>query len=83
MGTKDMRNKHDTIPDWVFADPKDKPAFSKGTIRMDKEDIKLAMDMYYEEMAWDKQTGSPTRDTYRKFGLGTVADELNKRGLLL
>jgi aldehyde:ferredoxin oxidoreductase len=82
MGTKDMRTKHDTIPDWVFVDPKDKTAFSKGTIRMDKEDIKLAMDMYYEEMAWDKQTGSPTRDTYRRLGLETVADELTKRGLL-
>jgi len=82
MGTKDMRTKHDTIPDWVFVDPKDKAAFSKGTIRMDKGDIKLAMDMYYEEMAWDKQTGSPTRETYRKLGLETVADELTKRGLL-
>ena len=82
MGTKDMRTKHDTIPDWVFVDPKDKAAFSKGTIRMDKEDIKLAMDMYYEEMAWDKQTGSPTGETYRRLGLETVADELTKRGLL-
>ena len=82
MGTKDMRTKHDTIPDWVFADPKDKAAFAKGTIRMDKEDIKLAMDMYYAEMGWDKQTGSPTRDTYQRLGLKTVAEELSKRGLL-
>jgi len=82
MGAKDMRTKHDTIPDWVFTDPKDKAAFSKGTIRMDKEDIKLAMDMFYEEMAWDKETGSPTKATYRRLGLGTVADELAKRGLL-
>jgi aldehyde:ferredoxin oxidoreductase len=82
MGTKEMRTKHDTIPAWVFADPKDKPALSKGTIRMDKEDIKLAMDMYYEEMAWDKQTGSPTRETFRGLGLETVADELTKRELL-
>lgn len=82
MGTKDMRNKHDTIPAWVFDDPKAKPAFTKGTIRMDKEDIKPAMDMYYEQMGWDKRTGSPTGDTYRRFGLKTVADELMKRGLL-
>ncbi|MBI5570372.1 MAG: aldehyde ferredoxin oxidoreductase [Desulfomonile tiedjei] len=82
MGTKEMRTKHDTIPHWVFADPKDRAAFSKGTIRMDRDDIKLAMDMYYEEMAWDKQTGSPTRETYRRLGLETVADELAKRGLL-
>jgi aldehyde:ferredoxin oxidoreductase len=82
MGTKDMRTKHDTIPDWVFADPKDKGAFSKGTIRMDKEDISRAMDMYYDEMAWDRETGSPTRATYQRLDLGTVADELTKRGLL-
>jgi len=81
MYTKDMQTKHDTIPDWVFVAPKDKAAFSKGTIRMDKQDIKLAMEMYYEEMGWDKRTGSPTRDTYRRLGLETVAAELTKRGL--
>ena len=69
MGTKEMRTKHDTIPDWVFADPKDRAAFTKGTIRMDKEDIKLAMDMYYEEMGWDKKTGSPTRQLIEDSGL--------------
>jgi len=82
MGMKDMRTKHDTVPGWVFADPKDKAPFSKGTIRMEKEDIRLAMQMYYEEMAWDKETGSPTNATYRRLGLGTVADELLRRGLL-
>jgi len=82
MGTKDMRASHDTIPDWVFIDPKDKAAFAKGTVRMDREDIELAMDLYYAEMGWDKQTGSPTRDTYQRFGLQAVAAELTKRGLL-
>ncbi len=77
-----MRAQHDTIPDWVFTDPADKAAFTKGTNRMDKEDIKLAMDMYYEEMGWDKKTGSPTAAAYRKLGLGEVADELTKRELL-
>ena len=82
MGTNEMRTKHDTIPHWVFADPKDRAAFSKGSIRMDKEDVELAMDMYYEEMRWDKQTGSPTREAYRRLGLEAVAAELAKRGLL-
>jgi aldehyde:ferredoxin oxidoreductase len=49
---------------------------------MDKEDIKLAMDMYYQEMGWDKKTGSPTVATYRELGLEKVADDLTKRGLL-
>jgi aldehyde:ferredoxin oxidoreductase len=82
MGTNEMRTKHDTIPHWVFSDPKGRAALSKGAIHMDEEDLKLAMDMYYDEMGWDKQTGSPTREAYRRLGLETVADELTKRGLL-
>ena len=76
-----MRTKHDTIPDWVFTDPAARGHLRKGTNRMDKEDMKLAMDMYYEEMGWDKKTGSPTVAAYRRLGLGEVADELTKRGL--
>ncbi len=83
MGTNDMRTEHDTIPEWVFHDAGDKAAFSKGTIRMEKEDIRIAMDMFYEEVGWDKDSGSPTRATYQRLGLAGVADELTKRGLLL
>lgn len=82
MATIDMRSKHDTIPEWVFHDSQDKAAFSKGTIRMQKEDIKIAMDMYYDEMGWDKATGSPGKAAYQGLGLGSVADELAKRKLL-
>jgi aldehyde:ferredoxin oxidoreductase len=49
---------------------------------MDKDDIKTAMDMFYQEMGWDKKTGAPTASTYHKLGLGKVADELSKKGLL-
>jgi aldehyde:ferredoxin oxidoreductase len=82
MGTKEMRTKHDTVPDWVFADPAGKASFAKGSNRMDKEDINLAMDLYYEEMGWDKKTGSPTAAAYQKMGLATVADDLSKKQLL-
>ena len=82
MGTKEMRTRHDTIPEWVFKDPSGKALYTKGTIHMDKEDMNMAMDMYYEEMAWDKKTGIPTVTTYQKLGLGKVADELSKKGLL-
>jgi aldehyde:ferredoxin oxidoreductase len=82
MGTKDMRTKHDTIPEWVFADAQGKAALSKGTIRMEEADISLALDMYYQEMDWDKVTGSPTKATYQRLGLATVADELTGRGLM-
>jgi aldehyde:ferredoxin oxidoreductase len=82
MGTKEMRSQHDTIPDWVFHDEPGKAPFTKGTTVMDRDDMKLAMDMYYQEMGWDKATGAPTAKTYRKFGLAEVADELGKKGLL-
>lgn len=82
MGTKEMRKAHDVIPAWVFKDPSGKPPLTKGTIHMDKEDIKKAMDMYYEEMGWDKETGAPAASTYQKLGLAKVAEELGKKGLL-
>jgi hypothetical protein len=33
-------------------------------------------------MGWDKKTGSPTVAAYHRLGLGEVADELTKSGLL-
>ena len=82
MGTKDMKTQHDTVPEWVFHDPADKPAFSKGTIRMDKDDMKVGMDMYYKEMGWDTATGAPTTAAYKRVGLTRVAEQLGKKGLL-
>jgi aldehyde:ferredoxin oxidoreductase len=82
MGTKEMRTEHDTIPAWVYGDGKDRVPFAKGTIQMDKDDMQKAMDMFYEEMGWDKKTGSPGREAYLKLGLAGVADELGKKGLL-
>jgi aldehyde:ferredoxin oxidoreductase len=40
------------------------------------------MDMYYEVMGWDKKTGAPTADTYKKVGLARVAEDLGKKNLL-
>ena len=77
-----MRARHDLAPEWIFEDKSDKPAFSKGTIRMDRKDIQVAIDMFYEEMSWDRATGSPTAKAYRTVDLGRVADELGKRKLL-
>jgi len=66
----------------VFKDPSGKDPFTKGTIRMDRDDINKGMDMYYEEMDWDKKTGAPNPAAYQKVGLVKVAEELNKKGLL-
>jgi aldehyde:ferredoxin oxidoreductase len=82
MGTKEMRTRHDTIPEWVFTDKSEKAAFSKGTTRMDQGDIQVALDMFYEEMGWDKGTGAPTLQTYRRLGLEGIGEEMGKRKLL-
>jgi aldehyde:ferredoxin oxidoreductase len=40
------------------------------------------MDMFYDEMGWDRVTGAPTLQVYRRVGLVKVAEELGKRKLL-
>jgi aldehyde:ferredoxin oxidoreductase len=82
MGTKEMRAKHDLIPEWVFTDKSGKTPFTKGTTHMDRNDVKVAMDLFYDEMGWDRVTGAPTPQAYRKAGLDKVAEELGKRKLL-
>ena len=82
MGTQEMRTRHDTIPEWVFTDKSGKPPFTKGTTHMDRDDVKTALDMFYGEMGWDRSSGAPTSQTYRKLGLDEVAEELGKRKLL-
>jgi aldehyde:ferredoxin oxidoreductase len=82
MGTKEMRDRHDRIPAWVFADKAGKPPFTKGTTRLDRDDVRVALDMLYDELGWDRATGAPTRETYRKFGLDGVAAALAKRNLV-
>jgi aldehyde:ferredoxin oxidoreductase len=82
MGTKNMKTEHDKVPDWIFEDKTNQAPFTKGTIRMDREDIKKGMEMYYTEMGWDTSTGSPTKKTYEKLGLKDVADKLAAKKLL-
>jgi aldehyde:ferredoxin oxidoreductase len=82
MGVKEMRTRHDLMPQWIFHDPDDIPAFTKGTIRMDPQDIVKAMDMFYEVMGWDKETGAPTAEAYARLGLQKVSRELEAGKLL-
>lgn len=82
MGTKEMRTRHDTIPEWVYTDKSGKAPFTKGAVHMDRKDVQVALDMFYDELGLDRATGAPTRATYRKFGLNDVADELAKTKLV-
>ncbi|MDY0236460.1 MAG: aldehyde ferredoxin oxidoreductase [Gudongella sp.] len=82
MGTMDMRTKHDGMMDWIFDMDPDKKAFTEGTIKMDRDDMQLALTMFYDEMGWDKDLGAPKRETLERLGLGYVADDLKSLNLL-
>lgn len=40
------------------------------------------VDLYYEARGWDLETGWPYRETYERYGLADVADEMERRGLV-
>ena len=40
------------------------------------------VDLYYDMRGWDRETGWPYRETYEKYGLKDVADEMEKLGKL-
>jgi aldehyde:ferredoxin oxidoreductase len=82
MGQLDMRGQHDRVPHWVFTDSSGAAPFSKGTIRMDENDIAKAKDLFYQVMGWDKNTGAPTLATYARLGLPEVGKALEADGLV-
>ncbi len=82
MKTREMRTRHDKIPEWVFSDKSGKSPYTKGASHLDRNDVQLSLDLFYAEMGWDKATGAPTAGTYRKFGLASVADRLTERNLV-
>ena len=68
MGETDLRKLHDTMPDWIF-DQEGKVAFEPGSPVMDRDDMELAIDLLYDELGWDKETGMPTEETLIELGL--------------
>jgi aldehyde:ferredoxin oxidoreductase len=82
MGTVDMRGRHDTVPDWVFDSPAGAKPFAPGNHKMDRADIELAKDMFYDVLGWDRRTGAPTRATLTRVGLKDVAETLGRMNLL-
>lgn len=40
------------------------------------------VDLYYDAYGWDRKTGWPFRETYEKYGLTDIADELERAGKL-
>ncbi len=81
-GSKNLRKDHDDIPKWVFDKQPEFKAFEEGTVKLDRADMEIAKDMFYEEMGWNVETGIPTRETLERLSLGYMADDLEKRGLI-
>jgi aldehyde:ferredoxin oxidoreductase len=82
MGTVEMRSKHDLAPRWIYQDASGAQPFTKGTIRMDPQDIAKALELFYEVMGWEKATGAPTAEGYVRLGLRDVAEGLAAKKLL-
>jgi aldehyde:ferredoxin oxidoreductase len=40
------------------------------------------VDLYYDARGWDKKTGWPTRETWEKYGLKDIAEDMEKLGKL-
>lgn len=46
------------------------------------EEFNDLVDIYYDALGWDRETGWPTREVYEKYGLSDIADELEALGKL-
>ena len=77
MGVREMREKHDTLPEHFFKNPS--PQTRSPPV--DREKFEKLKMMYYEIKGWDKN-GLPTRSKLEELGLKEVADELERLGLL-
>lgn len=82
LDSSNLRKDHDAVPAWVFDKEPDFKAFEEGTVKMDRDDWEKSLDMFYEAMGWDKETGIPTRETLEKFDLQDCADKLAELGLI-
>ena len=82
LGSSNMRKDHDMVPGWIYTDPKDRKPFTKGTVRMDPDDINKSFDIFFEQVGCDKETGVPTTDTLKAYRLDFVIPVLQKEGLI-
>lgn len=82
LGSSNMRKDHDLVPGWIYTDPKGRKPFTKGTVRMDPDDINKSFDIFFEQVGCDKETGVPTTDTLKAYRLDFVIPVLQKEGLI-
>ena len=82
LGSSNMRKDHDLVPGWIYTDPKDRKPFTKGTVRMDPDDINKSFDIFFEQVGCNKEIGVPTTDTLKAYRLDFVIPVLQKEGLI-
>jgi aldehyde:ferredoxin oxidoreductase len=66
-----LDRRNDVIPEKLF-----KPL--KGGVsdgwKLDRDEVKSALDLYFEFCGWDVETGNPTQNKLDELGLGWIAD---------
>jgi hypothetical protein len=78
-----MRVLHDQLPPWgLVENHAGVVAFDGSNYYETQEDWDLALDLFYEELGFDKTTGAPLRATLEGMGMADVADELEALPLL-
>ena len=70
----------DTLPEKFFTVPL-KGGPSDGYV-VDRKTWQKAVETYYAMCGWDQDTGYPTRAKLEELGVGWVADELEKEGVI-
>lgn len=69
-----LARDRDTLPKKLFRE-----ALQGGRsdgLKLDENELSVAINQYYRQAGWDLETGVPTRETLESVGLGWVADEL-------
>jgi hypothetical protein len=78
-----MRLRHDLVPPWALEGT---PAWMGGAANsntMDLDDLNLGLDMFYEELKWNKDSGLPTKAMYEEYPeMASVYDTMNAEGLI-
>ncbi|MBW2056697.1 MAG: aldehyde ferredoxin oxidoreductase family protein [Deltaproteobacteria bacterium] len=69
-----INRNQDRLPEKFFKRPL-KGGPSDG-FKVERDQFEAALEEYYRQAGWDVKTGTPTRQTLERLGLGWVADEL-------
>ena len=66
----------DDVPPWRFSTP-----FESGPaqgVQVPENEVRQAIELYYEMNGWDKETGAPTAAKLHELGVGWIADHVHR-----